>query len=960
LLSLKRTVDATPAGEFVTFLPFLLSAERKLLLENNQPVRLGSRALEILIVLVQNAGRVVTKDEIMAAVWPNIFVEDANLRVHISALRRALGDGQASRRFITNIPGRGYCFVAPIKEATDAVTLQTLPGVPSSSALPHVLTRTVGTIELVKAIAAELPHRRFVTLVGSGGIGKTTIALSVAEAISHSYRDGVRFIDLAAVGEPKLVPVVIRSALGVPAADGDVLADVVQYLRDRQMLVVLDSCEHVVDPISVFAERLHGEAPDVHLLTTSREPLRVQGERIRRVAPLEIPVKGHEVSAAEARRYSAIELFAERASMNADSFELIDADVPTVAEICRRLDGIPLAIELAAGRVSAFGVSGLAALLDDRFDLLKFGRRTALRRHHTLEATLDWSYLWLVEDERITLRRLAVFAGEFTLSSAASVVGEIFPDSGPLLERITSLVDKSLIAANATGAEIRYRLPNSTRAYALAKLQEEGEAAETLDRHARYFRDLFAAAEHESKTALVDRWVDRYASNVENVRLALDWAFSAEGDVSIGISLAVNTIPLWMHLSLADECRLQVERALSALSVTPDRDRHRELRLLTAFAGSLQNTQGPSPQTKVAWENARKIAESLNDSDYRLRTLWGLSIDYRNEGRHQEGLRIAEEFVALAKMVEDPAEIMIGERMLAMNLHILGRQADARQHLEVILSTDIAPVQRAHVSRYHFDQQLGANLLLATILWLQGSPDQGMRIVDDCVSEALATDHALNLCGALARFACPVALLRQDFDALERFAALLLETSSRHSLSAWHARGVCFEALRQSEKASGKCSAVRKLRSALQRFPGNGLAFQHSWLLGEFAALLAREGRTAEAFIAVNDALARVERSQERWAIPELLRIKANILMAIRGPTALNDAMHALGEAIGWARQQGTLSWELRCATDLAVFTKDHAEAADNLTALRAVRNRFTEGFATPDLLRADYVLRQT
>jgi DNA-binding winged helix-turn-helix (wHTH) protein len=394
----RSTASAEP---LFAFGPFRFFPARQLLSEGETPIRLGSRALEILAALVERPGQLVSRDELTARVWPNTVVEESNLKVNVAALRRALGEGRLGRQYIATVSGRGYRFVAPVEFSAPALRSARAE---RARNLPVPLTRTIGRADTIDALLEQLPRRRFVTIVGPGGIGKTTVALAMAEALIGAYEHGVGFADLAPVQDPHLVASAVASALGLTILSGDALPALIAYLRDRQTLVVLDSCEHVIDSAALLAEQIISGAPAVHILATSREPLRVKGEQVHRLSPLASPPTSSRLSAVDALTFPAIQLFVERAAESLEGFELSDADAPVVADICRKLEGIALVIELAATRVDTFGVRELSTLLRDRFRLLRQGRRTALARHRTLAAALDWSYNFLSADERVILR----------------------------------------------------------------------------------------------------------------------------------------------------------------------------------------------------------------------------------------------------------------------------------------------------------------------------------------------------------------------------------------------------------------------------------------------------------------------------------------------------------------------------------------------------------------------------
>jgi predicted ATPase/DNA-binding winged helix-turn-helix (wHTH) protein len=454
-----------------SFGPFRFFPARQLLLEGETPVRLGSRALEILAGLVERPGELVSKDELVARVWPNTIVEEGNLRVNVAALRRALGGGRPGRRYIATVSGRGYCFVAPVElsePGSSPALRSTAPG--HSHNLPVSLTRTIGRADAIDALLEQLPRHRLIAVVGPAGIGKTTVAVAAAETLVTAYEHAVRFVDLAPLGDPQFVPSAVASALGLAIHSDDVVAGLIAYLQDKQMLVVLDNCEHVIEATAFLAERILSSAPDVQILATSRERLRVKGEQVHRLSPLASAPVSSGLTAVQALTFPAIQLFVERAAESLEGFELSDADAPIVAEICRKLEGIALAIELAASRIDAFGVRELSTLLEDRFRLLRQGRRTALPRHRTLAAALDWSYEILPECERTILRRLGVFAGPFTLESASAVAADSYTTAAEVVERVANLVAKSLVSADVSGAVAHYRLLDTTRAYALGKL----------------------------------------------------------------------------------------------------------------------------------------------------------------------------------------------------------------------------------------------------------------------------------------------------------------------------------------------------------------------------------------------------------------------------------------------------------------------------------------------------------
>ena len=466
-----------PAEHEISFGPFRLLPTRRLLLEGNEPVHLGSRALDLLIALIERPGEVVGKSELIARVWPHAFVVEGNLKLHIAALRRALADGQAGNRYISTVSGRGYCFVAPITRSVRplSATARQLATEPLSN-LPVPLTRVIGRDEVISRISSQLTHHRLITLVGTGGIGKTSVAVATAERLAYNYEHGVWFVDLTAIKNPGLLPGAISSSVGLDIPAEDAPAELLSFLSDKRMLIVLDNCEHLIKAAAAFALQVLRAAPCVQILATSREPLSVEGERLHHVQSLEFPPVLPGLGAAEALEYPAIQLFVERAVNALGEFTLRNVDVPTVVDICRKLDGIPLAIELAASSIDALGLRGVISRLDRRLGLPAIRRREAAPRHQTLRASLDWSYRLLTEEEQRALRRLSVFGGSFTIDAAVAVAADpTYPESD-MVDRVVALVAKSLVTVEADGSFTRLRLLATTRAYAHDKLAESGEA----------------------------------------------------------------------------------------------------------------------------------------------------------------------------------------------------------------------------------------------------------------------------------------------------------------------------------------------------------------------------------------------------------------------------------------------------------------------------------------------------
>jgi predicted ATPase/DNA-binding winged helix-turn-helix (wHTH) protein len=935
-------------GSAISFGPFRLLAARRLLLEGDQPVRLSSRAFDILSALVERAGVVVGKQELIVRAWPQTLVEEANLKIQVSALRRALGDGQAGNRYIATVTGRGYSFVAPIRldEPSQAPPPTTVASTEAHN-LPLAVTRMIGRDEAVAALVSRLSRERLVTIVGPGGIGKTTVALAVAERMIAGYEHGVWLVDLAPLGDPRLVPSAVATVLGLEVRTADPLPGLIAGLRDKRLLLLLDSCEHVIDAAASLATALLGGAPGVNILATSRERLAVPGERQYHLGPLGSPQPSSGLTAAEAAAFPAVQLFVERVTAIVEDFTLTDANAPLVVEICRKLDGLPLAIEFAAPRVAMLGVEGLAARLDDRLPLLATRRRTATPRHQTMRAVLDWSYGLLSEDEQPFFRALGIFTGGFTVEAVAAVAMGASSKRGDAINRLADLVAKSSVVADCGSAETRFRLLDTTRAYAIEKLDESGERERIARRHAEYYRDLFARAEAEALARRRREWLADYAWEVDNLRSALDWAFSPDGgDISVGIALTAAAVPLWVYLSLIEECRRRVERALAAVAAATA-DGRLEMKLQAALATSLGQAGGAGTKTESAWTRSRDLAESLGDVDYQLRALWGLW-----QICDRKALALAQRFAVVALT---PADRLIADQMIGHSFHIQGNQGSARRHLERVGANHVASADsEARIIR--FDVNEHPTIFLARILWLQGLPEQAMAMAKRSVEDAQVDDHAKSLCFALAFGACPIALWVGNLDLAEQYIEVLHETSNRHALTLWHALGLAHRGALLVKRGDLE-AGLPELHAAFEECRVVPTGYRVLIFIAELAEALGRAGQTSEARATVDEAIDRAERTAEGWIMPELLRVKGELLRLDGAPGAEDSAEGCFLQALQLAGTQGALAWELRAAMSLAALHRDRDRSAEAVACLRPIYDRFTEGFGTADLIAAKQLL---
>lgn len=939
---------------------YTLALQRRELLEGGTPVDLGGRAYDLLLALIEGNGKVISNEELMNSVWPGRVVEDNSLHAHMSALRKAFGD---NRGMIRTVSGRGYQFTAEIAVADAGPSMSPIPAHAPTN-LPERVSELIGRAQVVAEVSDLAIAHRLLTLVGTGGIGKTRLGVEVARELSHRFADGVRLAELGPMSDPELVPAMVALALGVLPVGGTVSGEqVASAVKGRSILLILDNCEHLIDAAARIAEVLLRGSAQISIIATSREPLLAEAEYVYRVPPLEVPEESTRPDGAVTT--GAVELFMARVRASDPGFVADKRFAELAATVCRCLDGIPLAIELAAVRCSSLGIEELAGRLDDRLRLLSGGRRTALPRHQTMLATFDWSFDLLPQAERVVFRRLGVFAGNFSLAAASSVVADDADHSGvcsaDVPDHIGQLVAKSLLVAVAGQGTVAYRLLETTRAYAMQRLLAADEFVRCAAAHAAYYLGVLESAQAEFEHLPPSGWQAISGRDIDNVRAALAWAYSPAGSADTAQALTVAAVPLWIHLSLVNECRIRVQQALSTGgAVHPGesrRDPNRDMRLLAALGSALFYID-MGPDARAAWTRALALARELDDGDYQLRALWGLWVDRLNCGKYREGLRVAERFLVVAESAAAPNEARLGHRLIGISLHFLGDQIRAGEHLARMVGSDTAPPNLAHIIRFQVDPWMTARAFQARIRWLRGFPDDAARIVAKTIEQALSLDHTLSLVNSLGQGACLVALLNGDLQAAEAYAVLMEEHCARHGIVLWQAWGRCFSGavlVRRGDVAEG----LRRMQCELTDQQATRRSPRYMVLLGELAAALGTSGEYREALEAIDEALERAEHDEERWYLPELMCIKGRILLLESGPGAEEAAQSQFLQALASARQQEALSLELRAATALARLRASSGRASQARAELLPVFERFTQGSATADLRAARTLLDQ-
>jgi predicted ATPase/DNA-binding winged helix-turn-helix (wHTH) protein len=937
----------------LSFGPFHLLAGERLLTKAGVPIELGARALDILIVLTSTPNEVVSKKELIARVWPDVVVEEGSLRFHMINLRKALGDGVGGARYITTLPGRGYCFVAPVERTDDSRSdaPQAAAAFPHAI-LPHRHDRMVGRHDDILKLSEQVTASRLVSIVGSGGVGKTTVAIAVAHHVVRIFNGAVLFVDFGMLSDPNLVTPGVASMVGLAVGSDDVRPSLMAYLRDKRVLLILDTCEHLIDAVATLAAGIIEAAPQVHILATSREALRIDGERVYRLDALGCPPDDPDMKAEAVLSFPATQLFMERAAASGVHLDISDADARIVASICRKLDGVALAVELAARRMETYGLPQTAALLDQHLTLGWLGSRTAPPRQKTLQATLDWSFGLLTEPERVVLRRLAIFVGYFTLDAAIEVITSDLLNRSTVFGAMDSLVAKSLVATSPVGAMMRYRLLDTTRVYAHEIPTSEAERAALGVRHATYYQRWLEQIDTE--WSMVSPGPDRvpYFVGLNNVRAALKWCFGENGDLGTGIRLAAAAMPIFQTMSLLSECHRWSERALAAL---PDslRGSAEEMHLQAGLGNSSMYLHGERDAARAALGRGFEIAEARGNARDQLRLLGPLHMFHLRTGEFKTALHYARRCSVISATVEDPAPVALGHFILGNALHFSGDLRGARVELEAALKS--APRSRRSAASYHgFQGKELAGGILARNLWLQGHPAQAAARARQTIHESAEIDHSLTLCIALLG-GIAISLWSGDLAGAEEQIERLISSAESRSLSPYVFVGQGFGgevAIRRGHAKGG----VDTLRGCLEKLHAATYEVFTTALEISLAQGLTALGQFDESITAIDKAIERVETNGDMCYMPELLRIRASLLLSMPHSRA-DEAENCFTQSLELSRHQGARAWELRSATDIAAYLASQGRSAEGQALLQPVFEQFTEGLDTADVKTAERLL---
>ncbi|MBL0143515.1 MAG: tetratricopeptide repeat protein [Betaproteobacteria bacterium] len=641
-------------------------AERRVLV-GGRAAALGARAFDVLLGLIERRDRVVSKDELLELAWPGVIVEENNLQVQVSTLRKIFGPDA-----IATVSGRGYRFtLEPDASGSEP------PAWPPSRHhnLPAALNSFIGRESEIREVRELLAAGPLVTLTGFGGTGKTRMSLEVAAGLADRFSDGAWFVELAPLSDPQLVPQAVAAVLGVKEVAGrPVLEALVTHARDRQFLLILDNCEHVVQACAQLARALLESNPRLKMLATSREALHLTGETTFPLPPLAVTGLHKESAAGEVAKNDAARLFVDRAAAAQPSFRLTDRNAGEVAQICRHLDGIPLAIELAAARVRALSVDTIASRLDHRLRLLAGGDKTALPRQQTLRALIDWSHDLLDDAERTLLRRLAVFAGSWMVEAAEAVTVGGAIDEPAVLDLMTSLVEKSLVSLEADGS--RYRLLETVREYAWEHLEESGESAAVQARHLAWFLALAEKARVEIAGPDQAAWLARLDLDRENILAAHAWCDRAEGGSDSGLRLVRALRPYWINRGLPGLAYRLVVEALTRRGA----EERTLVRCRALFdAGQLDSWMGRYAQAQGYLQESLAIARETGDPGRVEAALQSLGLAALGQGDVKAARGHFEEALALARQLGNKRNLAAALIALAQLDRVEGRLDSAEQ-----------------------------------------------------------------------------------------------------------------------------------------------------------------------------------------------------------------------------------------------------------------------------------------
>lgn len=904
----SRTLSKQSAYQFGDF---RLMPEAQALLYKGQAVGLGGRGFDILTLLVARAGEVVSKADLFAHVWPDYIVHDHNLKVNVGNLRRSLAELDPATEYIATIAGRGYKFVAALESDSPAPARQVGSSTSHHIAPPQV-RQLLGREAAIRQISEKLDQPGYVTIVGPGGAGKTSIAVTVAQQ-SCGVGEAIAFADLSTLSDPRFVVPAIASALGVSLGFDDPIAGVIDVLRSNKLLLVIDNCEHVIAMAATVVERISSEVPAARVIATSREPLRTRHEQIHFLSGLAYPNETTALSTSDALQFPAIQLFISKAYGSRDA-EPTDEYVRSVVSICTRLDGLALAIELAAGTASVFAPSALDDLFKDGFDTMNRGARDAPLRHQSLEATLDWSYRLLPDREAVLLGLLSVFSGRFNADDVEAMYAAGDLDSMAGRDALSQLVAKSLVSAQYDSGTMHYRLAESTGTYAARRLIGSRHRETARRQFAIRIRDKLQIAEREWSSQTSREWLGKYRRQIDDVRAAIGWAFDPAGDAELGVELVVAALPLWQELSAFREMLEAIDLTGSNSSALIGLAPLGRAKLSTARAWAMTLARNMHPQTDDAWRESIFHASGSRDAEFQVRSVCGQAVYLAYSGRPRTALRSMNDFAAAKAL--DWTTAPDGKRLLAHIEIYAGELNSASAHLKSLMD-DWGQLEEGHgLSRFQVDLPVGIRLSQAFLSWLQGDPDGATSLAGRAIDRAADLDHMISLGNAIALAGLPIAFVEGDLETASQLQRQLADVSRRESVGIYEGTAIFFAGAIQT--ARGDKAGFTLMQDSIIGLLRGGWRTRVPFYRSLLAAAYIAAGEMQLAEDSLHAVLVETGIREERWWHPDLLRVAGSIEAGNARP---HQAMRYFQKSLECARAIGAGAATKR--TELAINAMD-------------------------------------
>ena len=921
-------LPAPPA--VIEFGPFRLVPGRRVLQFDGSDIAIGARALDLLAVLLRHAGGTVSHRDLMRAVWPGLVIEESSLRSQIKLIRRALSVCPATAMLVTNVPGRGYAFLGEVRATPPAGEIAApfaalaQEEAPSDPAL-------FGRSRAIEELCGSLGNSRIVSIVGAGGVGKTTVARAIAHQVEASFRDGVVFVSFSTATDAGRAMALLSIAFHQHGMPNSSLDEILALTKGRRMLVVLDCCEHVLETAAEAAHALLASGSGMRVLVTSREPLGLKDEWVHALPPLDLPDATPQ-TLAEAEEFPAVALFVERARHVMGNRRLADSDAAPIVELCRRLGGLPLSIEFAAARVDALGVREILARMDSSLELLTSNRQHAEPRHRSPRAVLEWSHALLDERQRTVFERLAAFSGAFTLEAGAAVASDDRLAPPVAMATILELARKSLLVSRVAHEQTRFEFVETTRLFALECLQGRPEFRDVRLRHAHELLRSLNAAGDDWQAIPQDTWRKTHGVLVDDLHGALDWLWSSEGDEQLAVRLTAAGLGLIYSLGLLHHDQAYVTRSLQ-VAQTSNVGADTELSLIIVLL-SRGRTADPRGQPLLV-QRALELSTQLQNPRAEIAARYVSWVNAFCIGDYAAAASEVARMSRLARRHEPVADVM-RMRLSAQIHHFRGQNALARRLAEQVLRAPervlpiglAGPMPKAIVMR----------IMLARILWIQGEVADASEVADEAVY--LSTEHPFAQTQALAMAACPIAFWRGDRKSAIQNVERLTEHTARLGSAYWA------DWVEGYKIALAWIDDAWEARALTGGTPAWG-AISCRRALDE--AEICAQGRPSPAF------RQRAAPSSRLWCTTEVMRLEAEALRS-RGLTHLGcESM--LRAALKRARDAGELSWQLRAACSLGSLLADQGDTGQAARLVQETYDRFRQGLDTRDLRTARSML---